>query len=736
MLATGFLLAGAAPSLANAATTFSSTGAEQTYTVPAGATQLAITAVGARGGANSFNGLPGGFGASVTDQVTVTPGELLYVEVGGNGGDTTGSYAAGGFNGGGASNNNGAGGGASDLRTQPSTAGGTLASRIVVAGGGGGAGNATNGGAGGVTAGSAGGSQGSTGGSGATTSGPGSGSSSGSGAVGGTASGSPQGGGGGGGYYGGGAGNCSFVTCAGGGAGSSWSANGNATISTDTTGIPEVTIAVVPTTPSNLTAPSVSGSDVVGATLTANPGTWMGPPASFNYQWQSCNSSGANCVAIPGATSATYIPTGSITGHTVQVEVTAVNTAGSVGAASAVTGLILSPPVNLTAPSITGTPTVGDTLTAANGSWSYSPTGYKYLWLDCNSSGTSCTEIPGATSASYVLTGTDAGHTVEVMVAATNSNGTSTLVASADTAAVSSATSTSTSTPATQGYAVTEPGTAVSAGLNATAQGMVDVMLQCPQVVAGVCDASGTLSIALNSKETLDREAWVALGNSVIAQFAGIQVQSGQQHLVATHLTPAAIAYLRSHGIYRVRVMLQITNTLTDGQTVQSSQETWLYVPGLTGCRAATGSFSSAGVGALRLGMSRRNAHRAGHFRHTANGFEHYCFAGGGIRTAYSSRAVASADRIKAGHVDLVLTGNRHYAVNGVHAGTTLKLARRRLALGRPLVRGKNTWYFIAGRKATEVLKVHGGVVREIGVALATTARTRAQAVYLLRHVK
>jgi hypothetical protein len=464
----------------------------------------------------------------------------------------------------------------------------------------------------------------------------------------------------------------------------------------------------------------------------------MGPPASFNYQWQSCDSSGANCVAIPGATSATYTPTGSITGHKVQVEVTAVNTAGSVAAASAVTGLILSAPVNLTAPSITGTPTVGDTLTAANGSWSYSPTGYEYLWLDCNSSGTSCTEIPGATSATYVLSTADAGHTVEVMVAATNATGTSTLVASAVTAAVSSGTSTGTgtSTPATQGYAVTEPGTAVSAGLNATAQGTVDVMLQCPQVVAGVCDASGTLSIALNSKQTLEREARVALGNSVIAQFAGIQVQSGQQHLVATHLTPAAIAYLRAHGIYRVRVMLQITNTLTDGQTVQSSQETWLYVPGLTGCHAATGSVSSAGVGTLRLGMSRRNANRTGHSRRTANGFEHYCFAGGGIRTAYSSHAVAGADGIKAGHVALVLTGNRHYAVNGVHNGTTLKLARKRLTLGSPLVRGRNTWYFITGRKVTRVLKVHGGIVREVGVALASATGTPAQAMYLLNHLK
>jgi hypothetical protein len=727
-------MAGVAPTLANA-DIFTSTGSEQTYTVPSGVTQVEITAVGGKGGSSS---MAGGYGAEVADQVSVTPGEILYVEAGGNGTNGNGSYVAGGFNGGGAAYYSGSGGGASDVRTVSSTSAGSLASRIVVAGGGGGGGTSGTGGAGGATAGSGGASGGATGGSGATTSGPGAGFSSGSGAVGGSSGSNPGGGAGGGGYYGGGAGNTYGIgSTGGGGAGSSWSANGNATITTDTTGVPEVTITVVPVTPSEVTGPAITGNDSVGSTLTATSGSWLGPATSFAYQWQSCNSSGANCTNISGATSATYVPTQALAGDAIQVEVTATNTAGSASATSLFTTPIASRPVNQTAPSVTGTATVGDTLTATPGSWSYSPTGYQYQWLDCDASGGSCIAIPGATSSTYVLTSSDAGHTIEVRVAASNATGSSTPVASPVTATVSAATSTTT-TPLPPGYAVTVPGPAASAGLQATAQGMVNVTLQCPQVVPGVCDASGTLSIALSGKQASERRAGAStvLSSGVIAQFAGVQVQAGHDQLVATQLTPAAIAYLRAHGIYRVRVSLNITNTLTDGQTVQSTQETWLYVPGLTGCHAATGSVSSAGVGSLRLGMSRRRTHRTGHFRRTANGFEHYCFGGGGIRVAYSTRAVTGADGIRTGRVAIILTGNRHYAVKGVRSGTSLKLASQRLKLGPPVVLGKNTWYFVVGRKVTQVLKVHGGVVREIGVALATAARTRAQAVYLLRHLK
>jgi hypothetical protein len=129
------------PAFASAANlTFSYTGAEQTYTVPAGVTSLYITATGARGGGPTSGYGTGGRGAVATGAIAVTPGQTLYIEVGGIGGQPDG-----GFNGGGASGSrNGlsgwGGGGASDVRTVPRASAGTLSSRLIVAGGGGGSG--------------------------------------------------------------------------------------------------------------------------------------------------------------------------------------------------------------------------------------------------------------------------------------------------------------------------------------------------------------------------------------------------------------------------------------------------------------------------------------------------------------------------------------------------------------------------------------------------------------------
>src|SRR5215831_3049353 len=120
------------------ASTFASTGAEQTYAVPAGATAVTIIAVGAPGGAGS-GGTAGGTGAVVTATVPLPAGTTtLYVEVGGAG-TTAPESNAGGFNGGGGSGIGGGGGGASDVRTCSMSSCADLNtndSRLVVAGGG------------------------------------------------------------------------------------------------------------------------------------------------------------------------------------------------------------------------------------------------------------------------------------------------------------------------------------------------------------------------------------------------------------------------------------------------------------------------------------------------------------------------------------------------------------------------------------------------------------------------
>jgi hypothetical protein len=122
-----------AESYAISTVTLSYTGAMQSYTVLAGATTLTIDARGAQGG--GFGSGPGGLGGRAIGIMTVTPGEILNIYVGGAGSYTTIS-STGGFNGGGsvnASGSAGTGGGASDVRR-----GVSLTNRVIVAGGGGG----------------------------------------------------------------------------------------------------------------------------------------------------------------------------------------------------------------------------------------------------------------------------------------------------------------------------------------------------------------------------------------------------------------------------------------------------------------------------------------------------------------------------------------------------------------------------------------------------------------------
>jgi hypothetical protein len=109
--------------------TFCYTGAEQTYVVPPGVTNVRVVAVGGHGGLSGGSVVAvGGFGALVSADLPVTPGEVLYVTVGANNG---------GFGGGGESCcEGGSGGGGSDVRL----GGAGVERRVLVAGGGGGGG--------------------------------------------------------------------------------------------------------------------------------------------------------------------------------------------------------------------------------------------------------------------------------------------------------------------------------------------------------------------------------------------------------------------------------------------------------------------------------------------------------------------------------------------------------------------------------------------------------------------
>jgi hypothetical protein len=266
-------------------TTFTYTGGEQSWVVPDGVTRVHVTLVGGHGGHNTQTTANGGSGALVEADLAVTPGQVLYVEVGGNGENGGGTgYVVHAFNGGGISGSTspGAGGGGTDIRTVARTDPGTLASRLIVAGGGGGAGggaanppapggdagfagtnapspgdptlSAQGGGPGTALAGGGGGGQSSTGGTGGTDGGFGLGGDGG-------APGDYGGGGGGGGWYGGGGGGGgggALPYGAGGGGGSSYTGSAlSPTIGVDNSGVPSVTIAI-----------SVSGQGSLNASVT------------------------------------------------------------------------------------------------------------------------------------------------------------------------------------------------------------------------------------------------------------------------------------------------------------------------------------------------------------------------------------------------------------------------------------------------------------------------------------
>jgi sugar lactone lactonase YvrE len=97
---------------------------------------------------------------------------------------------------------------------------------------------------------------------------------------------------------------------------------------------------LTPPAVANTTLPTISGTAAVGETLTASTGTWSNSPVTYVYQWEDCDSTGANCTPITGATGSTHVVTSADDGHRIKVIVTAQNGGGSASATSAQTGLV------------------------------------------------------------------------------------------------------------------------------------------------------------------------------------------------------------------------------------------------------------------------------------------------------------------------------------------------------------------------------------------------------------
>ncbi|HEY1778627.1 MAG TPA: PQQ-binding-like beta-propeller repeat protein [Solirubrobacteraceae bacterium] len=178
--------------------------------------------------------------------------------------------------------------------------------------------------------------------------------------------------------------------------------------------------------PSNTVAPSVTGAPAANTALGADVGVWTALPGSYTYLWSLCDPTGGNCAPITtGGSGESYTPTAQEAGDTLELTVTAANGSGTSNASTSAPSSPIAPlaPANQTAPAISGTASVGQTLSASTGAWSSRPSGYAYQWLRCTGS---CSAITGATASTYVVAAADAAARLEVQVTATNVTGSAT----------------------------------------------------------------------------------------------------------------------------------------------------------------------------------------------------------------------------------------------------------------------------------------------------------------------
>jgi hypothetical protein len=68
-------------------------------------------------------------------------------------------------------------------------------------------------------------------------------------------------------------------------------------------------------------------------------GVWLNNPTSFSYQWEDCDSGGANCSNNSG-TASSYVVVSGDAGHTIRVVVTAHGASGDATQTSTPTGMV------------------------------------------------------------------------------------------------------------------------------------------------------------------------------------------------------------------------------------------------------------------------------------------------------------------------------------------------------------------------------------------------------------
>lgn len=168
----------------------------------------------------------------------------------------------------------------------------------------------------------------------------------------------------------------------------------------------------------------LAGSPVVGTPLGVELGTWKPVTTDFRYQWL------RDGKVIKKQTASTYVPKSSDAGHKLSVRVTGRLPGYTDLTVTTAKQKVLKAFKTTPAPVITGTATVGSTLSASVPVWSPAATSSSYQWYAGD------VAIEGATSAMFVVTEAQAGQSLRVVVTGRRSGYGTVIVSSAVTTPV------------------------------------------------------------------------------------------------------------------------------------------------------------------------------------------------------------------------------------------------------------------------------------------------------------
>ncbi|WP_169923872.1 nidogen-like domain-containing protein [Propionicimonas paludicola] len=149
--------------------------------------------------------------------------------------------------------------------------------------------------------------------------------------------------------------------------------------------------------------PTITGTPIVGATLTGHASTWSPTPDSLSYQWK--------LDGQPVSTASSYKVPSKSEGKPITLTVTAQKTGLTTVTSTVSAGTVLRVFSSQPTPKLSGTVKVGSTLTAKPGTWSPAAT-LSYQWFRGSSA------ISGATKSKYKVQLADVGQKLSARVTA------------------------------------------------------------------------------------------------------------------------------------------------------------------------------------------------------------------------------------------------------------------------------------------------------------------------------